>query len=82
MGFLAFLVLGGVAGWIASIIMKTDASQGIIGNIIVGVIGAYLGGFLFSLMGGSGFGDFSLYSLLVAVVGAVVLIWLLRMVRG
>lgn len=82
MGFLAFLVLGGVAGWIASIVMKTDASQGLIGNVVIGVIGAYLGGFLFSLIGGAGFGEFSLYSLLVAVVGSVVLIWILKMIRG
>lgn len=82
MGFLAFLVLGGIAGWIASIVMKTSESQGLLGNVVIGVIGAYLGSFLFSLIGGSGFGEFTLYSLLVAVVGSVVLIAILKAVRG
>lgn len=81
MGFIAFLVLGGIAGWLASILMKTNASQGLISNVVIGVIGAYLGSFLFSLIGGAGFGEFTLYSLLVAVVGAVVLIALLKAIR-
>ncbi len=82
MGYIAWLVLGGLAGWIASMIMKTDASQGIILNIIVGIIGASLGGWLFGFFGGAGVTGFNLYSLGVSVVGAVVLIWLVQMVRG
>jgi uncharacterized membrane protein YeaQ/YmgE (transglycosylase-associated protein family) len=82
MGYIAWLVLGGLAGWIASMIMKTDASQGIILNIIVGIIGASLGGWLFGFFGGAGVTGFNLYSLGVSVVGAVILIWLVQMVRG
>lgn len=82
MGYIAWLVLGGLAGWIASMIMKTDASQGIILNIIVGIIGASLGGWLFGIFGGAGVTGFNLYSLGVSVIGAVILIWLVQMVRG
>ena len=81
MSIIGWILIGGIAGWFASIIMKTDGSQGIIGNIIVGVLGAFIGGFLFSLIGGAGFGGFSFYSLLVATIGAVVLLWILKMVR-
>jgi uncharacterized membrane protein YeaQ/YmgE (transglycosylase-associated protein family) len=82
MGFIAFLILGGVAGWIASLVMGTDASQGIFLNIVVGIVGAFLGGFLFSFFGAAGVGDFSFYSLLVATIGSVVLLWLVSLVRG
>lgn len=82
MGTIAWLVLGGVAGWIASIVMKTDGSQGIILNIVVGIIGAWLGGFLFNMLGGAGVTGFNFYSLGVSVVGAVVLIWIVKMIRG
>ena len=82
MGILAWIFLGGIAGWIASMIMKTDASQGIFLNIIVGVIGAMIGGFTFGLFGGAGVTGFNLYSLLVSVVGAVVLLYIVRLVRA
>lgn len=81
MSILIWIVVGGVAGWLASLVMKTDASQGIFMNIIVGIVGAFLGGFLFSLLGGAGFTGFNLYSLLVATVGAVVLLWIVKLVR-
>ncbi len=76
-----WILLGGVAGWIASLIMKTDASQGLIMNIVVGIVGAFLGGWLFSFFGSAGVTGFNLYSLIVATVGAVVCIWLVQLVR-
>lgn len=79
MEIIAFLVLGGVAGWIASLIMGTDAQQGIFLNVIVGVIGAFIGGMLFSLFGAGGVGGFNIYSLVVATLGAIVLLWLVRL---
>jgi uncharacterized membrane protein YeaQ/YmgE (transglycosylase-associated protein family) len=82
MGWLSFIVLGGLAGWLASIVMHTNGSQGIILNIIVGVIGASIGGYLFNMFGGAGVTGFNLYSLMVATVGAVVLIWLFKLIRG
>ncbi len=74
MNILAWIVLGGIAGWVASMIANTDASQGVFLNIVVGVIGAFLGGLVFSLLGGSGITGFNLYSLLVAVFGSVLFI--------
>ena len=82
MGTIAWIVLGGVAGWIGSKIMGTDNSQGIILNIIVGIIGAWLGGYLFNMMGYVAVTGFNIYSLLVSVVGAVVLLWIVKLVRG
>jgi uncharacterized membrane protein YeaQ/YmgE (transglycosylase-associated protein family) len=82
MGFLAWIVLGGAAGWIASMIMHTNASQGIILNIIVGIIGAFIGGFAFNFFGGAGVTGFNLYSLLVSILGAVVLLYVTKIVRG
>jgi uncharacterized membrane protein YeaQ/YmgE (transglycosylase-associated protein family) len=82
MGILAWVVLGGAAGWIASMIMHTDASQGILLNIIVGITGAFIGGFAFNFFGGAGVTGFNLYSLLVSIVGAVVLLYITKIVRG
>jgi len=62
--------------------MGTNASQGIFLNIIVGVVGASIGGFLFSFFGAAGVTGFNLYSLLVAIVGASVLLWIVKLVRG
>lgn len=81
MNFLLWLLLGAVAGWIASLIMKTNRSQGTLVDIVVGIVGAFLGGWLFETFGRSGVTGFNFYSLLVAVVGAVVLLFLLRLVR-
>jgi len=61
-------------GWIASKIMNTDADQGVIANIVVGVIGAFIGGFVMQSLGGSGVTGFNLSSLLVALLGSVILL--------
>lgn len=82
MSILAWIVVGGLAGWIASKIMHTDESQGVIANIFVGIVGALLGGFLLSLFGGNGVTGFNLYSLLVAVIGSCILLWIVRLLRG
>lgn len=82
MELLAFLVLGGIAGWIASLIMGTDASQGIFLNIVVGVIGAFIGGMLFNAFGSAGVSGFNIYSLVVSVLGAVVLLFIVRLFRS
>jgi uncharacterized membrane protein YeaQ/YmgE (transglycosylase-associated protein family) len=82
MGIIAWIVLGGLAGWVASIIAKTDERQGIIGNIVVGIIGGFLGGWVVSLLGGEGITGFNLWSFIVAVGGAVVLLFLWSMIRG
>ncbi|MBB4858904.1 putative membrane protein YeaQ/YmgE (transglycosylase-associated protein family) [Novosphingobium chloroacetimidivorans] len=71
------IIVGGIIGWLASIIMRRDAQQGIILNIVVGIVGAVLAGFLLNpLIGGGNImnGDFSLSSLLVSLLGAVILL--------
>jgi len=80
MGILLWILFGALAGWIASLIMRTDS--GTVTDIIMGVIGAVVGGFLMSLAGQSGVTGFNLYSLVVAVVGSVVVIYLGRMLRS
>lgn len=84
-GFLLWLIMGAFVGWIASLIMKTDASMGTFLNIVVGVVGAAVGGFLFRLLGFDGGNinsdGLSLSSFIVSLVGAVVVIFLVQMVR-
>lgn len=82
MGILAYLILGGIAGWIASMVMGTDAQQGIILNIVVGIVGALIGGMIFNFFGTSGVTGFNFWSLIVATLGAIVLLWIVQLVRG
>ena len=81
MGILLWIIFGGIVGWIASIIMKTDGQQGIILNIIVGIVGAALGGWMMSFLGEGAVTGFNLYSFLVALLGAVVLIAIVNALR-
>jgi uncharacterized membrane protein YeaQ/YmgE (transglycosylase-associated protein family) len=81
MGILGWIILGGIAGWIASMITGRDASMGIGANIIVGIVGAMLGGFIFNMIGGEDVTGFNLWSLFVAVIGSVVLLGLLSLFR-
>lgn len=78
MEILLWIIFGALAGWIASIIMKTDAEQGPLMNIIVGIVGAFIGGFLMNMFGASGVTGFNFYSLFVAILGAIVLLWIYR----
>ena len=81
MSILLWIIFGGLVGWVASLIMKTDSQQGIILNVVVGIVGAVVGGWIMSLLGESGVSGFNLYSFLVAVGGAVVFIAILRALR-
>lgn len=81
MSIIAFLVLGGIAGWLASLFMGTDASQGIVANVVVGIVGALIGGLVFNMFGSAGVTGLNLYSLVVATIGAVLSLWVLRLVR-
>ncbi|SDF53560.1 GlsB/YeaQ/YmgE family stress response membrane protein [Sporolituus thermophilus] len=74
-----FLVIGLVAGWLASQISR-GSSFGLVGNLVVGIVGAYLGGFLFSLLGLTAYGTIG--SIIMSTIGAVILLWALRMVTG
>jgi len=75
MGILSWIVLGGLAGWISTMLMKQDAKYGIIGNIIIGIVGAFIGGFVMSLLGFGNVTGFNISSLIVAVVGSVILLF-------
>jgi uncharacterized membrane protein YeaQ/YmgE (transglycosylase-associated protein family) len=79
---IVWIVIGGLAGWVASMITRTDASQGVIGNIIAGIIGAFVGGFVVELFGGSGFTGFNLWSFLVALLGAVIVLFIWKAITG
>ena len=82
MGILSWIVLGGIAGWLASIITKRNDRMGCITNIIAGIVGAAVGGWVFSLFGGQGVTGFNLPSLLVAFVGAVVVLAVVNLIFG
>ncbi len=82
MGIILWIIFGAFVGWIASMIMGTDDRQGIILNVVVGIVGAFLGGWLVGLIGQSGVTGFNLYSFVVALIGAVVLIAIVKALRG
>jgi uncharacterized membrane protein YeaQ/YmgE (transglycosylase-associated protein family) len=75
MGIILWIIIGALAGWIGSMIVGNNAEQGALGNIITGILGAFVGGFIMTLIGGEGFSGFNLYSILVAIGGAVIVIW-------
>lgn len=84
MNLLLWLLIGGVLGWLASVIMRTDAQQGVILNVVVGIVGALLGGWLLAPMLGTGTintNDFSLASMGVSLLGAVVLLAIVNLIR-
>ena len=84
MSFISWIIVGGILGWVASMIMKTNEQQGIILNIIVGIVGAFLGGLLLAPLFGTGTinqSDFSIGSLLVSLVGAVILLAIVNFFR-
>ena len=78
MDWLAWIVIGGIAGWLAGIVMRSG--MGLIGNIVVGIIGGLLGGWLFTQFGMPGVTGFNFYTLGVAFVGSVVLLFLVGLV--
>lgn len=81
MGIIMWIIFGALAGWISSMFMNTDSSQGAVGNIIMGIIGSIVAGYLMPILGMSGVTGFNLYSVAVAVIGAMVVIAVARMIR-
>ena len=84
MNIIIWLIVGGLIGWLASLVMRTDAQQGIVLNVVVGIVGALLGGFLLSPLIGSGTinqNNFSLPALVVSFGGAVILLFIVNMFR-
>ena len=84
MNILIWLVIGGVIGWLASLMMRTDGQQGILLNVVVGIVGALLGGWLISPLVGAGTinsNDFSIAGLGVSLLGAVILLAIVNLFR-
>lgn len=82
MNIILWIIFGALVGWIASIIMRTNEDMGAVSNIIVGIIGAFIGGAISRALGGSGVNEFSFGSIIMAVLGACLLLFFIRMVTG
>lgn len=81
MGIISWLIVGALAGWIASMIVGENASMGAFANIVTGIIGAVVGGFVLQLFGIDGITGFNLWSILVAVFGSCILLFIVNAVR-
>jgi uncharacterized membrane protein YeaQ/YmgE (transglycosylase-associated protein family) len=83
MSFILWLIVGGIVGWLASLIMKTDGQQGILLNVIVGIVGAFIGGWLISPLVGVGTinDSFSIGSVVVSLIGAIILLAIINLFR-
>lgn len=83
MNFLIWLIVGGVVGWLASLVMRTDAQQGILLNVVVGIVGAFIGGWVISPMVGVATINegISIASILVSLVGAIILLAIVNLFR-
>lgn len=81
MGIITWIILGALAGWIASLIMNTNEEQGAVANIIIGIFGALVGGLIMGLFGAEGVSGLSLYSMVVAIGGAVALLAVYKLLR-
>ena len=79
MGILSWIIIGALAGWIGSMFTGNDARMGAGSNILVGIIGGVIGGFLFNLFGGVGITGFNIWSLIVATVGSIVFLMIVNM---
>lgn len=83
MNFILWLIVGGIVGWLASLIMKTDGQQGILLNIVVGIVGAFIGGWLISPLLGAGTINegISIMSVIVSLIGAIILLAIVNLFR-
>lgn len=83
MGIIIWLIIGGIVGWLASLIMRTDAQQGLILNIVVGIVGAFIGGWLIGpLLGAGSINEgISVMSFVVSLIGAIILLAIVNLFR-
>lgn len=82
MGLIGFIIFGGIAGWIASMITKNNKQMGIIANVIVGLLGSIIGGFIASELGFGKITEFSIRNLIIAIFGSVILLWIVNFITG
>ena len=78
MGIIIWLIIGGIVGWLASMVMRTDAQQGILLNIVVGIIGAFIGGLIF---GGSINDGITVWTFITSLIGAIILLAIVNLIR-
>ncbi len=78
MSICGWIVLGSLAGWVASMLAGTNAKMGLVANLVVGIVGAVVGGFIFNFLGGHGVTGFNLYSFGVSVAGSVVVLFIAK----
>jgi uncharacterized membrane protein YeaQ/YmgE (transglycosylase-associated protein family) len=81
MGILGWIILGGLAGWLASRLVR-GTGLGLLGDILVGIVGGVIGGLIIGALGGTGITGFNLWSFVVAVLGAVLLLYVVRLFTG
>ncbi|MBA4700560.1 MAG: GlsB/YeaQ/YmgE family stress response membrane protein [Ruminococcus sp.] len=81
MGIIGWIIIGALAGWLASIVTKNNKKMGAFANIGVGIVGGFIGGFVMNLLGGSGITGFNIWSLLVAFIGSLIFLWIVNAVR-
>jgi uncharacterized membrane protein YeaQ/YmgE (transglycosylase-associated protein family) len=81
MSIVGWIILGGLAGWLASVLVR-GTGLGIIADILVGIVGAFIGGIIVGALGGTGVTGFNIWSFIVAVIGAVVLLLIVRLFTG
>ena len=81
MGLISWIIVGALSGWIASIFTGNNAEMGAGKNILAGIIGAMIGGFIMNLLGGSGVTGFNIWSIFVSVVGAIILLSVINWIR-
>ncbi|SBW03976.1 conserved membrane hypothetical protein [uncultured Eubacteriales bacterium] len=81
MGIISWIIIGALAGWIASMIMGKNNEMGAVANIVIGIVGGFIGGLVMNLLGGSGVTGFNIWSLLVAVLGSVILLWIINAIK-
>lgn len=81
MGLISWIIVGGIAGWLSTKIIKPNKKKGCFSGIILGIVGAIVGGYLVTIFGGTGITGLNPYSIIVATLGAVFLIWIARQFR-
>lgn len=81
MGIISWLIVGALAGWLASIMAGKNSEMGGFANIVIGILGAFIGGLVLRLFGIDGITGFNIWSVIVATLGAFLLLWIVRMVK-
>jgi len=80
MGIISWIIVGGLAGWLSTKIITPKNKKGCFGNIILGIVGAFVGGFIVSKLGGTGVNELNIHGILVATLGAIIILWISKLI--